>query len=158
MSAELFKTMAGVDLVHVPYKGSTAAHTDLISGRVVVMFDTVAAIAGQIKGGNVRAIAVTTTARSGVLPDVPTMAEAGLKGYDTSTWGGLLAPAGTPKDVIAKLNAEANKALAAPDVREKLAAAGIEPAGGSPEQFAAFIQSEMQRWAGVAKAARVEPE
>jgi tripartite-type tricarboxylate transporter receptor subunit TctC len=144
--------------VHVPYKGSTAAHTDLISGRVPVMFDTVAAISGQIKSGNVRAIAVTTTKRSGVLPDVPTMAEAGLRGYETSTWGGLLAPAGTPKDVIAKLNAEANKALAAPDVREKLAAAGIEPAGGSPAQFAEFIQSEMQRWAKVAKAAGVEPE
>ena len=158
MSAELFKTMAGVDLVHVPYKGSTAAHTDLISGRVVVMFDTVAAIAGQIKSGNVRAIAVTTAARSAVLPDVPTMAEAGLKGYETSTWGGLLAPAGTPKDVIAKLNAEANKALAAADVREKLAAAGIEPVGGTPAQFAAFIGSEMQRWAKVAQVAGVEPE
>jgi tripartite-type tricarboxylate transporter receptor subunit TctC len=158
MSAELFKTMAGVDLVHVPYKGSTAAHTDLISGRVAVMFDTVAAIAGQIKSGNVRAIAVTTAARSAVLPDVPTMAEAGLKGYETSTWGGLLAPAGTPKDVIAKLNAEANKALAAADVREKLAAAGIEPVGGTPAQFAAFIGSEMQRWAKVAQVAGVEPE
>ena len=158
MSAELFKTMAGVDLVHVPYKGSTAAHTDLIAGRVVVMFDTVAAIAGQIKSGNVRAIAVTTGKRSAVLPDVPTMAEAGLKGYETSTWGGLLAPAGTPKDVVTQLNTEANKALAAADVREKLAAAGIEPAGGSPAQFASFIQSEMQRWAQVAKAAGVEPE
>src|SRR5215510_5121679 len=124
MSAELFKTMAGVDLVHVPYKGSTAAHTDLISGRVPVMFDTVAAISGQIKSGNVRAIAVTTSKRSGVLPDVPTIAEA-------------------------------NKALASPDVREKLAAAAIEPAGGSPAQFADFIQSEMQRWAKVAKVAGV---
>jgi len=122
------------------------------------MFDTVAAIAGQIKSGNVRAIAVTTGKRSAVLPDVPTMAEAGLKGYETSTWGGLLAPAGTPKDVVTQLNTEANKALAAADVREKLAAAGIEPAGGSPAQFASFIQSEMQRWAQVAKAAGVEPE
>ena len=158
MSGELFKAMAGVDLVHVPYKGSTAAHGDLIAGRVALMFDTVAAVAGQIKGGNVRAIAVTTASRSAVLPDVPTMVEAGLKGYETSTWGGLLAPAGTPKDVIAKLNAEANKALAAPDVREKLAAAGIEPAGGSAAQFSAFIQSEMQRWAKVAQAAGVQPE
>jgi len=158
MSGELFKTMAGVDLVHVPYKGSTAAHGDLIAGRVALMFDTVAAIAGQIKGGNVRALAVTTATRSAVLPDVPTMAEAGLKGYETSTWGGLVAPAGTPKDVVAKLNAEANKALAAPDVREKLAAAGIEPAGGTPAQFNSFIQSEMTRWGKVAKAAGVEPE
>ncbi len=136
MSGELFKTMAGVDLVHVPYKGSTAAHGDLIAGRVALMFDTVAAIAGQIKGGNVRALAVTTATRSAALPDLPTMAEAGMKGYETSTWGGLLAPAGTPKDVVARLNAEANKALAAPDVREKLAAAGIEPAGGTAAQFA----------------------
>ena len=158
MSGELFKTMAGVDLVHVPYKGSTAAHGDLIAGRVALMFDTVAAIAGQVKGGNVRALAVTTATRSAALPDVPTMAEAGLKGYETSTWGGLLAPAGTPKDVIAKLNAEANKALAAPDVREKLVGAGIEPTGGTPAQFNAFIQSEMARWAKVAKAAGVEPE
>ncbi len=158
MSAELFKTMAGVDLVHVPYKGSTAAHADLIAGRVVVMFDTVAAIAGQIKSGNVRAIAVTTATRSAVLPDVPTMAEAGLKGYETSTWGGLLAPAGTPKDVVAKINAEVNKALASAEVKDKLAAAGIEPAGGTPAQFAAFIGSEMLRWAQVAKAAGVQPE
>lgn len=158
MSGELFKAMAGVDLVHVPYKGSTAAHGDLIAGRVALMFDTVAAIAGQIKGGNVRALAVTTATRSATLPDLPTMAEAGLKGYETSTWGGLLAPAGTPVEVVAKLNAEANKALAAADVRDKLAAAGIEPAGGSPAQFSAFIQSEMTRWAKVAQAAGLHPE
>jgi tripartite-type tricarboxylate transporter receptor subunit TctC len=158
MSAELFKTVAGVDLTHVPYKGSTAAHPDLIAGRVVLMFDTVAAIAPQIKGGKVRALAVTTARRSSVLPELPTMIEAGVKGYDTSTWGGLLAPAGTPKDVIARLNAEANKALAAPDVKAQLTGSGIEPAGGTPQQFSDFITSEMQRWAKVAKAAGVEPE
>jgi tripartite-type tricarboxylate transporter receptor subunit TctC len=122
------------------------------------MFDTVAAVAGQVKAGNLRAIAVTTAKRSAVFPDLPTMAEAGLKGYETSTWGGLLAPAGTPKEVIAKLNAEANQALAAPDVKDKLAAAGFEPAGGSPAHFADFIVSEMQRWAQVAKAAAIQPE
>jgi len=158
MSGELFKAMAGVDLIHVPYKGSTAAHGDLIAGRTAVMFDTVAAVAGQVKGGNLRALAVTTATRSAVFPELPTMAEAGLKGYETSTWGGLLAPAGTPKDVVAKLNTEVNKALAAPDVKEKLAAAGVEPAGGSAAQFSAFIQSEMQRWAKVAQAAGVLPE
>ena len=158
MSAELFKTMAGVDLAHVPYKGSTAAHPDLIAGRTVVMFDTVAAIAAQVKAGKVRGLAVTTAKRSAALPDLPTMAEAGMRGYETSTWGGLLAPAGTPKDVLAKLNAEVNKALAAPEVREKLAAAGIEPAGGSAQQFAEFIQSEMARWAKVAQAAGVQAE
>ena len=158
MSGELFKAMAGVDLVHVPYKGSTAAHGDLIAGRVTLMFDTVAAIAGQVKGGNVRALAVTTATRSAALPDLPTMAEAGMKGYETSTWGGLLAPAGTPKDVVTKLNAEANKALASADVRDKLIAAGIEPVGGTPAQFNSFIQSEMTRWAKVAQAAGVQPE
>lgn len=158
MSAELFKTMAGVDLAHVPYKGSTAAHPDLIAGRTALMFDTVAAIAGLVKAGKVRGLAVTTAKRSAALPELPTMAEAGLKGYDTSTWGGLLAPAGTPKDVLAKLNAEINKALATPDVREKLAAAGVEPAGGSEQQFAEFIQSEIARWAKVAQAAGLQPE
>ena len=158
MSAEPFKTMAGVDLVHVPYKGSTAAHGDLIAGHVVLMFDTMAAIAGQVKGGTVRALAVTTSGRSAALPDVPTMVEAGMKGYETSTWGGLLAPAGTPKEVVAKLNAEANKALAAPDVREKLVAAAIDPIGGTAAQFNTFIQSEMTRWAKVAQAAGVQPE
>ena len=157
MSAELFKTMTGVGVTHVPYKGSTAAHPDLIAGRVELMFDTVAAIAPQVKGGTVRALAVTTAKRSAVFPDLPTMQEAGIRGYETSTWGGL-APAGTPKEVIAKLNAEVNKALAAPDVREKLAAAGIEPAGGTPQQFADFIQSEMTRWSKVAKDAGVQPE
>ena len=105
-----------------------------------------------------RALAVTTASRSAALPDVPTMAEAGMKGYETSTWGGLLAPAGTPKDVVAKLNAEANKALAAADVRDKLITAGIEPVGGTAAQFNSFIQSEMTRWAKVAQAAGVQPE
>jgi tripartite-type tricarboxylate transporter receptor subunit TctC len=158
MSAELFKTMAGVDLAHVPYKGSTAAHPDLIAGRVALMFDTVAAVSPQVKGGTVRGLAVTTSKRSSVFPDMPTMIEAGMKGYDTSTWGGLLAPAGTPKDVVAKLNAEVNKALASSDVREKLSTSGIEPASGSAQQFADFIASEMQRWGQVAKTAGVQPE
>jgi tripartite-type tricarboxylate transporter receptor subunit TctC len=158
MSGELFKSMTGIEMLHVPYKGSTAAHPDLIGGRVSLMFDTVAAVAPQVKGGNVRALAATTTKRSSVFPDLPTMDEAGMKGYDTSTWGGLLAPAGTPKDVIAKLNAEVDKALAAPDVREKLAAAGIEPGGGTSQHFSSFIQSEMVRWAKVAKDAGIQPE
>ena len=158
MSAELFKSLAGVDVAHVPYKGSTAAHPDLIAGRTMLMFDTVAAIAPQVKGGTVRGLAVTTARRSSVFPDLPTMMEAGIKGYETSTWGGLLAPAGTPKEVISKLNAEVNKALASPDVREKLAAAGIEPAGGTPQQFTEFIQSEMLRWGKVAQAAGIQPE
>jgi tripartite-type tricarboxylate transporter receptor subunit TctC len=158
MSGELFNTMAALDMVHVPYKGSTAAHADLLSGRTALMFDTVAAIKGHVQSGAVRALAVTTAKRSAAAPEVPTMAEAGLAGYETSTWGGVLAPAGTPRDVVGRLNAEINKALAAPDVRERMLGAGIEPAGGTPQQFAEFIRSEMAKWGNVAKAAGIQPE
>ena len=158
MSGELFKSMAGLDMTHVPYKGSTLAHPDLRSGTTSLMFDTVAAIQPLVKGGIVKALAVTTAKRSAAAPDVPTMAEAGMPGYETSTWGGVLAPAGTPKEIVAKLNAEINKALVAPDVKSKLESAGIEVAGGSPEQFGAFIQSEMKKWDQVAKDANIVPE
>src|SRR5262245_9858774 len=158
MSGELFKSMAGIDMLHVPYKGSTAAHSDLLSGRTLIMFDAVAAIGPHVKSGAVRALAVTTPKRSAALPSVPTMAEAGVKGYETSTWGGILAPAGTPKQVVAKLNAEINKALAMPDVRQRLIEAGIEPAGGTSQQVAAFNQSEMVKWAKVARVAAIQPE
>jgi len=158
MSGELFKSMTGLDMTHIPYKGSTLAHPDLRSGRTSMMFDTVAAISPLVKGGGVRALAVTTAQRSAAAPDVPTMAEAGLPGYETSTWGGILAPAGTPKEIVAKLNAEINKALNAPDVKEKLAGAGIEVAGGSPEQFVEFIKAEMTKWGKVASDANIQPE
>ncbi|MFD0669310.1 tripartite tricarboxylate transporter substrate binding protein [Ramlibacter sp. MAHUQ-53] len=157
-SGELFKSMAGLDIVHIPYKGSTLAHPDLISGRVSLMFDTVAAIKTQVKAGTVRALAVTTGKRIASEPQLPTMAEAGLPGYETSTWGGLLAPAGTPKAVVAKLNSEVNRILAMPDVRQKLLDAGIEPAQGSADQFAQFIEKEMAKWAKVAKDAGIQPE
>ena len=157
MSGELFKSMAGIEMTHVPYKGSTAAHPDLIGGQVTVMFDTLAAVQPHIKSGAVRALAVTTAKRvPGV--DLPTMAEAGLPGYETSTWGGIFAPAKTPKDVVAKLNAEYNKALATPEVKKKLEEAGIQPAGGTPQQFADFLQSEMTKWAKVAHDAKIQPE
>ena len=158
MSGELFMSMAGIEMTHVPYKGSTAAHPDLLSGRTSIMFDTVAAIMPHVKSGAVRAIAVTTARRASIAPDVPTMAEAGLPGYETSTWGGVLAPAGTPKDIVAKLNAEFNRDLNLPDVRKNITDAGIEPAGGTPQQFADFIQTEMQKWAKIAKDAHIEPE
>jgi tripartite-type tricarboxylate transporter receptor subunit TctC len=157
-SGELFKTMAGIDMVHVPYKGSTLAHPDLISGRTSMMFDTVAAINIQVKSDKVRALAVTTAKRSAAAPTVPTMAEAGLSGYETSTWGGILAPAGTPKAVVARLNTEINKALNAPDVLQRLQEAGIEVGGGTPQQFTGFIQAEMVKWAKVAKDAGIQAE
>jgi tripartite-type tricarboxylate transporter receptor subunit TctC len=157
-SGELFKSMAGLDMQHVPYKGSTLAHPDLMSGRVSIMFDTLAATSAHIKGGKLRALAVTTPKRLPALADVPTVAEAGLPGYETSTWGGLLAPAGTPKAVVAKLAAETTRILALPDVRERMLAAGVEPVGGTPEQYAAFIGTEMVKWAKVAKDAGIQPE
>jgi tripartite-type tricarboxylate transporter receptor subunit TctC len=123
-----------------------------------MMFDTVAALQPLLKAGAVRPLAVTTAKRSSVAADVPTMSEAGLPGYETSTWGGVLAPARTPKDVVAKLNAEINKALAASDVQGKLTTAGIEIAGRTPQEFQDFIQSEMKKWAEVAQAAKITPE
>jgi tripartite-type tricarboxylate transporter receptor subunit TctC len=158
MSGELFMSMAGLDMTHVPYKGSTLAHPDLRGGITSMMFDTVAAIQPLVKGGAVRPLAVTTAKRTPAVPELPTMIEAGMAGYETSTWGGVLAPARTPKEVVAKLNAEINKALAAPDVQAKLAVAGIEVAGGTPAEFGQFIQSEMQKWAEVARAAKIVPE
>ena len=158
MSGELFKSMTGIDMLHIPYKGSTLAHPDLISGRTSMMFDTVAAIATQVKSGHVRALAVTTARRTSAFPELPTMQEAGLKGYDTSTWGGLLAPAGTPREVVSKLNADVNRILAEPEVRDKLNAAGIDVATGTPQQFADFIQNEMTRWLKVARDANIQPE
>ncbi len=158
MSGELFKSMTGIDMLHIPYKGSTLAHPDLMSGRVSLMFDTGAAIASQAKAGNVRPLAVTTAHRAAGFPDLPTMSEAGLTGYETSTWGGLLAPAGTPPAVVARLNADVNKALTDPEVRDKLRNAGIDLGGGTPQQFADFIQAEMARWLKVARDARIQPE
>ncbi|KQP03562.1 tripartite tricarboxylate transporter substrate binding protein [Pseudorhodoferax sp. Leaf265] len=157
-SGELFQSMAGLQMQHIPYKGSTLAHPDLMSGRVSIMFDTLAATSAQIKGGKLRALAVTTRERLPALPDVPTVAQSGLPGYETSTWGGLLAPAGTPKATVYKLAAETTRILALPDVRERMLAAGVEPVGGTPEQFANFIASEMVKWGKVAKAAGIEPE
>ena len=157
-SGELFKSMTAVNKVHIPYKGSTLAHPDLISGRVSLMFDTAAAVTVQVKAGNLRALAVTTPRRIATWPQVPTMAEAGVPGYETSTWGGLLAPAGTPRPIVARLNAEINRILALPDVRQRMQDAGVEPVGGTPQQFADFMALETVKWARVAKDAGIQPE
>lgn len=158
MSGELFKTLAAIDITHVPYKGSTLAHPDLISGRTTLMFDTVAAVKVQVNAERLRALAVTSPKRSAVFPNVPTMQEAGIAGYETSTWGGLLAPAGTPKAVVGKLNSEVNRILQLADVRKTLVDAGIEPGGGSSQQFTDFIASESVKWDKVAKDAGIQPE
>ena len=152
LSGELFKTMAGVDMTHVPYKGSSPALTDLIGGQVQIMFDNLPSALPQIKGGRLRAIAVTSLKRAPVLPDIPTINESGLPGFEASSWFGMLAPAGTPAAIVARINAEVNKWLQSADAREKLLGQGAEAAGGSPEQFANHIRAESEKWAKVVKA------
>jgi len=158
MAAELFMNMTGTRMHHVPYKGSSAAHPDLLAGRTAMIFDTITAVQGHVKAGTLRGIAVTTASRSSAMPELPTIAESGLPGYDASTWGGILAPAGTPKDVVAKLNSSINAALKMDDVRSRLMGAGIEIQGGTPEQFAAVIRNEIDKWGRVTKAAGIQPE
>src|ERR1700686_270905 len=152
LSGELFKTMAGVDMTHVPYKGSAPALTDLMGGQVQVMFDNLPSALPQIKSGRLRAIAVTSLKRAPVLPDIPTINESGLPGFEASSWFGVLAPAGTPVAIVARINTEVNKWLQSPDAREKLLGQGAEAAGGSPEQFANHIRAESEKWAKVVKA------
>ncbi len=151
LTSELFQKAAGVKTQHVPYKGASQAMTDVIGGNVDLYLSSVPTLIGQIKHGNVRALAVTSAKRVNELPDVPTINESGYKGFDAVTWFGLLAPAGTPKDVIAKLNAEFNKALKLPELNKRLSDEGADPAGGTPEQFAALIKDEIPRWGKVVK-------
>ena len=151
LAGELFKVETATDIVHVPYKGGAPATQALLAGDTQFMFDNLANATPQVKAGKLKALAVTTAERSKLAPDLPTMAEAGLPGFDISTWFGLLAPAGTPKDVIAKWNAEVTKILNSPDMRERLTAQGAEPAPTTPEQFAAFIQSEIPKYARIVR-------
>jgi len=158
MAAELFMSMSKTRMQHVPYKGSSAAHPDLLSGRTSMIFDTVTAIRSHVKSGAVRGIAVTTLARSSAVPELPTIAESGLAGYDASTWGGILAPAGTPKDAVGRLNSTINAALKMDDVRARLTGAGIEIQGGTPEQFGTVIRNEVEKWGRIVKEAGIQPE
>jgi len=158
MAAALFMQMTGTKMLHVPYRGSSAAHPDLLAGRTAMIFDTVSAIQEHVRSNNVRGIAVTTLQRSNAFPDLPTIAEAALPGYDASTWGGILAPAKTPKEAVTKLNTAINAALKQDDVRAKLTGAGIQIQGGTPEQFAAVIKSEVEKWGKVVKEANIQPE
>ena len=158
MAAEMFRLASGAEMLLVPYKGSSAAQPDLIGGRVALYIDTISAIQSQVKAGTVRAIAVSTRKRTPALPNVPTADEQGLKGYDANTNGGFLAPAGTPKAIIAHLNAEINAALNSPDVRSKLETAGIAIQGGTPQDYAALIKSDLSKWSKVIKAAGIPAE
>jgi tripartite-type tricarboxylate transporter receptor subunit TctC len=148
---ELFKLKTGAPLVHVPYKASVQAIADLIAGRVHVMLENMAPMVPQVKAGRVRGLAVTTLRRSPAIPELPTVAESGVPGFEITAWSGLVVPAGVPKSIVAKLNAEVNKALALPSVKARLAAMGYDTVGGTPEQFTAFVKSESTRWADVVK-------
>jgi tripartite-type tricarboxylate transporter receptor subunit TctC len=158
MAAEMFRMASGAPMLLIPYKGSSAAHPDLLAGRTALYIDTISAIQSQVKAGNVRAVAISSLKRTKSLPEVPTADEQGLKGYDANTNGGFLAPAGTPKAIITKLNAEINAALKLPDVRSKLEAAGIEIQGGTSAEYAALIKSDLAKWGKVIKAAGIPAE
>jgi tripartite-type tricarboxylate transporter receptor subunit TctC len=156
MAAELFKSVTGAPLTHVPYKGSGPAVADLVGGRVQVMFDAAPSLIAHIRAGKLRVLAAASRERNRLLPEVPTFAELGHPQVAVSLWYGLLAPAGTPRTVIDRLNREVTKALEAADVRDKLLAQGADPMPGSPDAFAAFMQSEMVKWAPVVKQAGVK--
>ena len=158
LSGELFKTMAGVDMVHVPYKGNGPAYTDLIGGQVTVMFPNVSTATAHVRAGKLRALAVTTKNRTAIAPELPTISEAGVPGYDVSSWYGLLAPAGTPPAVVSKLQREIARVLRLPDVSEKLTSQGLDLVGNTPDEFAAIIKSEIVKWAKVAKASGARAE
>jgi tripartite-type tricarboxylate transporter receptor subunit TctC len=152
LAGELFKSMSGTYLVHFPYRGSGPALLDLVGGTMDVMFDNLPSALPQIKAGKLKALAVTSAQRSAVLPDVPTIEEAGkLKGYEASSWFGLLAPAGTPTDIVNRIQQESAKALNSPAVKEKLLAQGAIPGGNSPQEFSKMIASEIKKWAQVVK-------
>ena len=158
LAGELFKLLAKVDMVHVPYKGGGPAVTDLVSGQVTMTFGNLTTVLPFAKTGRLRALAVTSPRRSPLLPDMPTMHESGVPGFEAATWNGLIAPAATPKDIVAKLNADIVKVLSLPDTREKLVNNGLEPIGDSSAAFSAHISNEIARWTKVVKAAGLKAQ
>jgi tripartite-type tricarboxylate transporter receptor subunit TctC len=151
LSMELFRLMTGTEMIHVPYKGSAPMVTDLLGGHVQVAFDNTPNVLPQVKAGKLRALAITSAQRSAMVPDIPTVAEAGVPGYEVGVWFGIVAPAATPPDVLAKLNAELNRVLAMPDVKQKFADQGVEPVGGPPERFGEHIRMQIEKWGRVVR-------
>ena len=149
LAAEFFKTQAKVDMVHVPYKGSAPATTDLLGGQVQVFFGNVLSVIGQVRDRRLRALAVTSLQRQNVAPEVPTMVESGFPGFEAGTWFGLLVPAGTPRDIVARLHTDIARVTRLPDVQKQLEGQGATTIGNTPEQFAAYIKSESAKWAKV---------
>ena len=158
LSGELFKMLAKVDMVHIPYKGSAPAMIDMVGGQVQVMFDNMPSALPHVKAGKLRALAVTSAQRSPSAPDVPTMGEAGVPGFDVQSWFGLVAPKGTPKDIIARVNAEAVKALGSADIKERFMDLGAVPGPMSPEAFGDYIRAEISRWSEVVKVSGAKAE
>lgn len=155
LSAELFKSSTGLNMTHVPYKGSAPTLADLVAGQIQVVIDNMPPYLPHVQSGKIRALAVTTAQRSAAAPELPTMQEAGVTGYEAGSWFGLLAPAGSPRDVIGKLSAETARILRLPDVKARLSALGAEPVGGTPGEFAAFIRSEQAKWRQVIRQADI---
>src|SRR6185295_13595024 len=151
LGGELFKIMTNTQIVHVPYKGSPQGISDLIGGQVQLMFDNLTSISPHVRAGKVRGIGVSSSKRSPIFPDIPTIAEAGVPGYETNAWGGIVIPVGTSPAIVKKLNTEINQALRAPTLKERYAAIEAEPVGGTPEAFAAFVKTETAKWADVVK-------
>jgi tripartite-type tricarboxylate transporter receptor subunit TctC len=151
LAGELFKAMSGTDILHVPYKGSSGARTDVMGGQVQMMFDAITTMAPNVRAGQVRALGTTGLKRSTVLPDVPTISEAGVAGYETTIWLGIMAPKGTPQAIVDKLNAEITKAVSNPDIKKMWAEQGAEPMVMTPAQFDAYLRKDIEKWANVVK-------
>jgi tripartite-type tricarboxylate transporter receptor subunit TctC len=158
LAAEFFKRAAGVDILHVPYKGAAQATTDLVGGQVQMMFGPLVAIMPLAEAGQIRALAVTSPQRTALAPNVPTMIESGIPGFEIGTWYGLAAPAGTPKPAIDKLNAETNRALKLPEVIEQFRIQGYQPIGGTPDEMNAQIKADVERWTKIIRDAGIEPQ
>ena len=158
LSMELFKSMTKTYMLHIPYKGSAPVVTDLLAGQIDVMFDNVPNVIGHVRAGKMKALAVSTAQRSALAPDVPTVAEAGVPGYELSVWFGVLAPAGTPRDIVARLNAEIVKVLNSGEVKERFAKQGVEVRTSTPEQLGEFVRSEVVRWSKVIKDAGIKAD
>lgn len=158
LAGEMFSTQTGSNMVHVPYKGTPGAYADLLAGRIDVMFDNIVPAMPQIRSGQLKPIAVTSAKRASTLPDVPTVAESGLPGFEAVSWIGILVPTGTPQTIVNKLNQDMLAVLALPDVRERLAATGAELAPGTPAEFEAFIKGEINKWAKAVKASGAQAD
>ena len=158
LAGELFKLMTGTDMVHVPYKGAAPALTDLIAGRISLSFASLPSAIGHVKTGRLRALAVTSEKRFSLVPELPTVAESGLPGFETSAWQGLLAPAATPRGIVSRLHEQSVRVLGAPAMRSLLSANGAEPVGSTPAEFAAFVQAQIAKWSKVVRAAGIKPD